>query len=146
MFRKYIKDKNRGSLEFRLNARITGIIIDNKKYGWLFYFNNIDCMEVLYHLDKLVTKLKYRYNVTDIKTKSFVKSYYKITKSNFKTNNYLLNLNVITNQEKIEILKNISRMTKEEINGLSQSDLNYYFRKEMLKCLKELERDLDSIS
>lgn len=97
-------------------------------------------------MDKLVTKLKYRYNVTDIKTKSFVKSYYKITKSNFKTNNYLLNLNVITNQEKIEILKNISRMTKEEINGLSQSDLNYYFRKEMLKCLKELERDLDSIS
>ncbi len=146
IFKKYSKDKNKESLEFKLNTRITGIIIDNKKYGWLFYFSNIDNMELLYHLDKLVTKLKYRYNVTDIKTKSFVKTYHKIKKSNFKKSNYFLNLNVVTESEKRQILKNISRMSEEEINTLSPSNLDYYFKKEMFKCLKELERDLDSIS
>lgn len=146
IFKKYSKDKNKESLEFKLNTRITGIIIDNKKYGWLFYFSNIDNMELLYHLDKLVTKLKHRYNVTDIKTKSFVKAYHKIKKSNFKKSNYFLNLNVVTEPEKRQILKNISRMSEEEINTLSPSNLDYYFKKEMFKCLKELERDLDSIS
>lgn len=146
IFKKYSKDKNKESLEFKLNTRITGIIIDNKKYGWLFYFSNIDNMELLYHLDKLVTKLKHRYNVTDIKTKSFVKTYHKIKKSNFKKSNYFLNLNVVTEPEKRQILKNISRMSEEEINTLSPSNLDYYFKKEMFKCLKELERDLDSIS
>lgn len=146
IFKKYSKDKNKESLEFKLNTRITGIIIDNKKYGWLFYFSNIDNMELLYHLDKLVTKLKHRYNVTDIKTKSFVKTYNKIKKSNFKKSNYFLNLNVVTEPEKRQILKNISRMSEEEINTLSPSNLDYYFKKEMFKCLKELERDLDSIS
>ena len=146
IFKKYSKDKNKESLKFKLNTRITGIIIDNKKYGWLFYFSNIDNMELLYHLDKLVTKLKYRYNVTDIKTKSFVKTYHKIKKSNFKKSNYFLNLNVVTESEKRQILKNISRMSEEEINTLSPSNLDYYFKKEMFKCLKELERDLDSIS
>jgi len=39
---KYSKNSSIKNLEWSLNLRITGCIYDEKKYGWLFFFSQID--------------------------------------------------------------------------------------------------------
>lgn len=78
--------KNKGNKKLEpedyreLNLKITGCLYNNKAYGWLFFFKNINDMELLYHLDWFVKKsfddFGLIYDPKDIK--SFVKSYFKI--------------------------------------------------------------------
>lgn len=40
-----------------LNEKITGSVSQNRKYGWIAYFNQINDMELLHKLDRVVTKM-----------------------------------------------------------------------------------------
>jgi len=146
IFKKYNMNKNVEELIWRLNIRISGIITKNKRYGWLFYFNNINDLRLLYHLDDIIEKFKKRYGLENIKTKKFVKTYYKMQTKNLKNSKYFLNIEAVTEAEKKEILKKLTDISEKEINKLSIGELNYIFRKNMFKLLKSLEQDLDSIS
>lgn len=78
------KNKGNKSLELEdykaLNLKITGCLYNNKAYGWLFFFKNLNDMELLYHLDWFVKKSFDDFGLSyDSKNiKSFVKSYFKI--------------------------------------------------------------------
>lgn len=146
LFKQYKYNNNKDELLWRLNIRISGAICNNKKYGWLFYFSDIDYLQLLYHLDNLVEKLKKRYNVPDIKNKKFVKTYYEIQKKNIKDNKYFFNIDKVDDNQKKQILKNITKIDANMIDELSAKDLDYNYRKAVFKCLKALELDLDSIS
>lgn len=37
-----------------LNEKITGAISENRRYGWIFYFNAINDMSVLYKIDSII--------------------------------------------------------------------------------------------
>lgn len=146
IFKNYKKNLNIDELVWRLNIRISGAICNNKKYGWLFYFRNINDLKLLYHLDDLVNKFKKRYNVEYIQNKSFIKTYYEIKRKNIKNNNYFFNIDNCSDEEKKQILKNITDIKEEEIESLNLRDLDYNYRKAVFKCIKSLERDLDNIS
>ena len=78
------KNKGNKSLELEdykaLNLKITGCLYNNKAYGWLFFFKNLNDMELLYHLDWFVKKSFDDFGLSyDSKNiKSFVKSYFKV--------------------------------------------------------------------
>ena len=146
LFKNYKHNKNKEELLWRLNIRISGAICNNKKYGWLFYFNKINDLELLYHLDDLVLKFKKRYNVIGIDNKKFIEAYYQIKKSDIKNNDYFFNVDKATDEEKKDILHNITDFSKEEIGKLSNKDLDYNYKIAVFKCLKSLEMDLDNIS
>lgn len=146
LFKNYKHNKNKKELLWRLNIRISGAICNNKKYGWLFYFNKINDLKLLYHLDDLVLKLKKRYNVTGIDNKKFIEAYYQIKKNDIKKNDYFFNVDKATDEEKKDILLNITDFSKEEIEKLSNKDLDYNYKIAVFKCLKSLEMDLDNIS
>lgn len=144
-------DKNKplkriNELQWRLNIRISGAISNNKRYGWLFYFKNITDLKLLYHLDDYVKKLKKRYQVTNLEVKSFVESYYKMKSKSLKTSSYFFNVDSATDDEKRKILYNITSFSETEINNLNDRELDFNFKKAVFKCLKSLEKDLDSIS
>lgn len=74
---------------FALNNKITGSIstkIDGDetkeyRYGWLFYFSQIEDTSFLYHLDWFIKILLQKFNFKQIsrsKIKSFVKAFYEI--------------------------------------------------------------------
>lgn len=142
----YSKEKNIYELKWRINLRISGAIDGNKRYGWLFYFKNIDDLNLLYRLDSFIRKLKLRYKVNEIETKTFVRTYHKMQIGNLKNSKYFLNIESVTDSEKIEILSYITKFSLKELNSLSIHELNLNFRKVIFKCLKSLERDLDNIS
>ena len=129
-----------------MNIRISGAISNNKKYGWLFYFNSINDKKLLYKLDHLVEKLKKRYKVKELKNKTFLETYYQIKNKNIKSNEYFFNVDECSEEEKIIILNNISNISIDDIQKLTKKELDLNYRKAIFKCLKSLERDLDNIS
>lgn len=76
-----------------LNEMITGVISSNKKYGWLFYFAEMNDKALLFKLDKIVAgffeNIKAFENKAPIALKRLVRSYHVIR---FDTNkNYIAN-------------------------------------------------------
>lgn len=76
---------------FELNLKITGCIINNKKYGWLHYYSLINDLTILYSLDRFVEKNCNKFKIGYSNVKSFQKAYFemKIPKSNYIFNNFL---------------------------------------------------------
>lgn len=142
----YSLDKNKDRLEWCINLRITGAIIDDKRYGWLYYFSRIDDISLLRHLDYLIDKFKKRYKVEDIKTKSFIKVYREINYGKPNDSGYLLNVNNLTINDKKDILGKIASFPREEIEDFSDEKLAFLFKKNMFKSVRSLEMDLDGLS
>ena len=71
-----IKKENIEYLQWKLNLKITGFIIERHKYGWLFFYSQITDLSLLFHLDDVVQKLIKRYKLEgEIKVKRFVRTY-----------------------------------------------------------------------
>lgn len=58
-----IKKENIEYLQWKLNLKITGFIIERHKYGWLFFYSQITDLSLLFHLDDVVQKLIKRYKL-----------------------------------------------------------------------------------
>jgi RNA-directed DNA polymerase len=50
----YGVDKLKDSFVLDLNEKITGAISENKRYGWIFYFNEITDMKLLHKIDNII--------------------------------------------------------------------------------------------
>ncbi len=136
---KHSKTKNLDRLIWTLNLRITGSVFNGKPYGWVFYFRQIKDLSLLKQLDIFVHKQLIRFNIDSQNCiKTFVRTYYEITKRYSKTK-YIPNFDRTSSGDKRVILNNIfdeksELMTKEEVDNL----FNMYIYRQ----LKDLERDL----
>lgn len=130
-----------------LNVKITGIMVNGKKYGWLYYFNCINDITLLKKFDMLIEKLIKRFKINQYveneSIKKFTRTYFEINK-NLEKSQYLLNLNNITSEEKIVFLKDICMI--EDAQNLSGEQLEYKFRYNLYRTIKNLEKDIDAIS
>lgn len=145
-----IKEKNSNQIKkfiWLLNVKITGILVDGKKYGWLYYFSCINDITLLKKLDILILKFIKRFRVEEFimedDIKKFTKSYFEIN-HNIHTSKYLLNLNKVDDEEKKKFLREICLLTN--VDELSEKELNYRYNYNLYRTLKSLEKDIDSIS
>ena len=145
-----LKEKDENQIKkfiWLLNVKITGILVDQKKYGWLYYFSCINDKTLLKKLDLLIEKFIKRFKVDSyISTKDikkFTKTYFEIN-NNIAESKYLLNLNKIEIEEKKKFLKEICLI--KNVDSLSEEELDYRYRYNLYRTLKNLERDIDSIS
>ncbi len=123
---------------FKINIRITGCIINSNKYGWLFYFSQINDEALLHSLDNFVRKQLKRFNIENQKTKKFVRTWKEIN-NNFHTTNYIPNYDLITKEKKEKIIK---------IYNLKYSfyDIDDIFKKIINREIKYLEKDMAGLS
>lgn len=149
-------------LIFYLNLKITGAIVkeldDNevkdlkirkkdmpkdKKFGWLFFYSQINDIRKLYHLDYLVKVLIKRYDTkNELKVeniKSFVKAYYEITQRRNKSK-YIFNPSKLTMQQKKELLVDTFSMNKSDL--ITVENIEYHFNKKVKRKIDELEMDI----
>lgn len=70
------KDKN--WFYTRLNFKITGCIIDGKRYGWIHYFSMINDHELLFRLDKFIENKCQELSLDYSKIKKYSRSIYEI--------------------------------------------------------------------
>ena len=141
---RYIKDIKIKSLEWKINLIITGCIFDDRKYGWLFYFSQIDDQRILHSLDHFVNVQLKRFDLikSNIRIKKFVRAYFEIKKNLFQTS-YIPKFNDYSVNQKRQVLTNIYGFDKDAI---TDENVEYYFRKKIFSAVRELEKDLAKLS
>jgi len=145
LFRTWKKEKiSTPLLIWRLNLRIAGCILDRKKYGWMFYYSQLNDLRIPFHLDWLVDRLFDRFNLKkpdDVK--SFVRVYHEITK-NVSRSTYLINVDMYSYADKLRILSSIYGCKPSDTKNRNAVDS--FFKETMFDELQRLESDIQNFS
>ena len=136
------QNQNADYLQWKINLKVTGFILDNHKYGWLFFYSQIDDLTCLSHLDWLVISLCKRFNVENIRFKSFLRAYNEISKALHSTT-YIPNLDRMTIEEKRHIVRDIYN---ESVKDADDSFVEMRFRKIMSKEIRDIQKDVQPFS
>ena len=138
-----INGENVGYLQWKLNLRITGFILERHKYGWLFFYSQITDESLLFHLDDVVQRLIKRYKLEDkIKVKRFVRTYNEMRRA-LHTTKYIPNLDELSLDDKRKILSDIYRM---DLSGKDERFVEIQFRRVMKREIRDIEKDIENIS
>lgn len=130
-----------------LNEKITGALSDNKRYGWLFYFLEINDMELLHKLDSIIIKffgkLNDFNNCAPPSLKKLSRAYYKAKKQPF--GGYIHNYEIFNSlSDKIKYLSNRGHLNPKSI--YKKEDIEIIFNRVKRKRLTDLEKDVGLIS
>lgn len=68
----------------KLNLKVTGCIIDGKRYGWIHFFSMIDDHALLFTLDKFIERNCEKLNLEYAKVKRYTRAIYEIKDENSK--------------------------------------------------------------
>lgn len=142
LFRE-INNNNVAYIQWKLNLKITGFILEGHKYGWLFFYSQITEMNLLFHLDDVVKKLISRYKlVNKIKVKRFVRAYAEMRFALHETR-YIPNLDDLQLDDKRKLLSEIYMM---DLSGKDEKFVEIQFRKIMKREIRDIEKDVQNIS
>lgn len=139
---KHAKSSNTEYLRWRLNLRITGCIFENKCKGWMFYFSEMNDESLLHQIDHFVKKLCSRFNVR-FTPKKLTKTYKEILHCKYNTN-YIPNFDRYTDRDKRALLKDVFKF--DHVSSMSESDVDYWFRKKIGYEIRDLEEDIATFS
>jgi retron-type reverse transcriptase len=130
-----------------LNEKITGAISESKRYGWLFYFLEINDMTLLHKLDNIVRLLFKRMPDFDHKAPSELK---KLTKAYYKAkydplSGYIHNYGKYSSiQGKISYLGNRGHLNPEK--RYKKEEIELIFNRVRRRRLRDLDHDIGLIS
>ena len=145
LFRTYKHSLNQNDeyIEWKINLKITGFILENNKYGWTFFYSQITDISCLVHLDWLISKFKKRYKVSNaVHFKKFVRAYHEITKALHKTK-YIPNLDTMGINEKRKIVKKVYGVNTDKLND-GQVDIK--FKALMSREIRDIQKDVQPFS
>jgi len=125
-----------------LNEKITGAISDNRRYGWLFYFNAINDLSLLYKLDKIIIQMFERLSEFNQEApqnlKKLSKAFYE-AKYNTQSD-YIHNYNEYkTIQDKICFLKARGKLDPDK--QYTEDQINELYEKTKARYLAKLDKD-----
>ena len=130
-------------LQWKLNLKITGFILESHKYGWLFFYSQITDLSLLFHLDDVVQKLIKRYKLEGkIIIKRFVRTYAEIHMALHETK-YIPNLDDLKLEDKKAILSDIYQM---DLTDKDERFVEIQFHKIMKREIRDIEKDIENIS
>jgi hypothetical protein len=137
---KYSRTHDLKLLKWGLDLRITGCIFDHRKYGWLFFFSQIDDLPLLNSLDHFVRKQCLRFGVdpSQLKVKRFVRAYHEIRKNISKTS-YVPDFDKMSVISKRKLLTDIFNV---QTKLMSADEIEYQFNRRIYRTVRDLEKDL----
>ncbi|MDG6887110.1 reverse transcriptase domain-containing protein [Clostridium perfringens] len=160
VFVRYDKDIrfSKEQFIFTLNNLITGTIsrkIDGdsekiSRYGWLFFYSQIEDYTVIYNLDKLISNILIKYqkrkpekwnkvNISEIK--KFLKAFSCIKCNDYE---YIHRPDDLTYDEKESLLINVFKININNIRSSEQVEKLYY--KLVYKPVKYVQRDIQGVN
>jgi len=138
------KDRAKEIFIIELNEKITGAISENKRYGWIFYFNAINDLSILYRLDHIIsnffTRLEDFSRTPPENLKKLSRAYYEVKHYRKMNNGYIHNYNIYQNtQSKLMFLE--KRGHTDPKKNHSDLEINRLFSKIKSRNLSQLEKD-----
>ena len=152
MFSDYKKEENSSNKDklhnidmfaWKLNLKIAGCVYNSRKYGWMFYYSQINDLTLLRHFDWLVEKLYSRYNIpkSQIEIKSFFKTYHEI-KFNLSHSSYFYNVDKMSREEIEAVIRDVFHY----LVPAKKEDVEKTFYNVFNTSLRALERDVQFFS
>jgi len=143
---------------WELNLKITGAIMESprknsydlpikKKYGWVFFFSQIDDKKLLFKLDAFITKMINRFGLSNkikkgVDVKKFVRTYHEVLYNRYDTE-YIPNFSSYTLEQKTYILDEVFEKNTKEMKS---DEIDYWFDNLIFKSIKSLEEDVQDFS
>lgn len=144
------KDQQKSIFVNALNERLTGAISDNRRYGWLFYFLEINDLKVLHKIDSVVVRLFRRMdmfeNLPPTSLKKIAKAYYHAKHSPL--DGYIHNYNQYsTLKDKLAYLVKAGLINPEDNEKTySDNEISILFNQHKNMMLSYLDLDIGTIS
>ena len=144
VFRNYrsSKSKNIDYLKWRINLKVTGFVFENRKYGWVFFYSQINDLQCLFHLDWVIGKLSKRYGLKNVNFKKFIRTFKEIENALHETT-YIPNLDNMCIDEKRKIIKDIYG---QNIEGKEDASIEHRFHWIMTREMRDIQKDVQSFS
>lgn len=132
-----------------LNERITGAVSGTRRYGWLFYFSEINDTRLLYGMDKMIAALlsqvdEFRASPPP-ELKRLVRASYEVRYS--PDRGYIHNYNTLSGVlDRSAFLVRRGRLGSEDAARMTEDEINQVFDAYRREQLARLERDVGHIS
>lgn len=132
-----------------LNLRITGAVTDKKRYGWIFYFIEMNDLTLLKMIDNVIMKFIIESNDFGGKIpanlKTLTRTYFEARHNPF--GNYIHNYDkYVTTQEKLDYLIKMGKIDKDSNETLSIEQIDILFDQTKAYYLSVLELDIGGFS
>ncbi|CAK8583846.1 hypothetical protein BMEGG_06104 [Priestia megaterium] len=139
----YLNNKITGSISNKVNGNST----NEKKYGWVFFYSQIDDINIFHHFDwfikKLITDFNKQQNFQGLEIKNFVKTYYEIIYNRSETK-YIHRPDILSLEEEKFLLRDTFNVKDRFLKDEEQINRIYYAK--VYKPIKLLEQDVQDIS
>ena len=143
---RYRRDNDR--MLFRLNLKISGCQMDEKRRGWMMFFSLTENLKQLQYLDRFVKRQLHRVGFPDeriAEAKTFVKSYHEI-RFNLSDSSYIPNFDEFTQDKKVEVITTLTGRALEEVLTWDVENIEVEFNRLISKEIQGLEQDVGSPS
>ena len=133
---------------FRLNLKITGCIVDEKRRGWMMFFSQTEDMSQLKRLDIFVQNQLKRVGFPEDQLPiiaRFVKSCYEI-RFNLEQTKYIPDFNSFTQAEKIDVIAALSDHSPAELQTWEIEAIENEFSRLISREVHDLETDVGAVS
>lgn len=138
------KNKNENRLVWRLNLKITGCIYNAKRYGWMFFFSQIDDLRQLARLDQFVTAELNKRGIGHLRpnVKKFLRSYHEI-RLNLRETSYIPKFDEFDIGDIITVLaQDAGNPEKHYTSNFSEAEIRRQFAALINRQTRLLEKDL----
>jgi RNA-directed DNA polymerase len=143
---RYQKDIDR--LIFRLNLKITGCVVDEKRRGWMMFFSYTEDLSQLAFLDHFVRKhlLRVGFPSSDVvRISRFIKSHHEI-RFNINESTYIPNFDQFSQKRRADVISALTRNSVEEVLAWDASRIDEEFSRLISREVHDLEQDIGSFS
>lgn len=135
---------NHKRLLAKLNLKITGCILNEKRYGWMFFFSMTQDVKQLKRLDRFVSRLWKKVGMQG-KPKTFVKAYHEI-RFNMAKSKYVPRFDDYSLEKKMQLIADLQGVDLENIRDWTEEKVNKTFWRLVRREVSELEKDLTPVS
>ncbi len=136
------------SLMTDVNLMITGAISDKKSYGWVLYFIELNDLDLLFRMDRLISRFLERVDLTvssPIRPRRLVRTYFE-GKYN-RVGGYIFNFdNFDSIDRKREFLVSSGELTRAEADEASDLEVHRRFESHKWSSLLQLDQDVGTLS
>lgn len=141
-------EMRREVLVCRLNERLTGAISGSRRYGWLFYFIELNRLDLLYRIDSILDDALKRipefHEAPPLGLKSIARAYFEI-RHNI-AGGYVHDYNQYTTpHQKLDFLRKFGYLEHSD-ESLSLGEIEQRFMEARSKQLLDLEEDTGNVS
>lgn len=130
----------------RINLKITGCILEGKRFGWMFFFSMSEDVGQLKRLDRFVSRLWTRSGLpSGSRPKTFVKTYHEI-RFNAAATKYIPRFDDYTIEKKMMLIAELQEIDLSDVRDWTEDKIEKTFWRLVRKEVSELEKDLTPVS